>query len=38
MTFEVPDGNDIVVKHHELFELDTGEQEAPRERRFSAYA
>jgi hypothetical protein len=38
MTFEMPDGDDIVVKHHELFELEPGEDEPPAERRFSSYA
>jgi hypothetical protein len=38
MTFEIPGGDDIVVKHHELFQLDPGEDEPPAERRFAGYA
>jgi hypothetical protein len=37
MTFEMPDADDIVVKHHELFELDPGEEPVA-ERRFASYA
>jgi hypothetical protein len=38
MTFDIPQGNDIVVKHHVLFEPDPGEEEdAPADRRFPSY-
>jgi hypothetical protein len=37
MTFEIPDGNDVVVKHHDLTEGDHGEEEPPPERRFAGY-
>jgi hypothetical protein len=38
MTFELPDGDDIVVKHHELFELDPREREPAAQQRFASYA
>jgi hypothetical protein len=39
MTFELLHGDDIVVKHHDLTELDPGEDEEqlPAERRFESY-
>jgi hypothetical protein len=38
MTFEMPDGRDLVVNHFDLTEPDPGEEDPPPERRFAPYA